>query len=605
MVAVLEKEPKPLEDVPAELQRIVRKALTKDVDMRYQSARDLLIDLKNLKRDLDIKGEIERSIVPNLETMAGPISENETRTFNSAGVTAGGQATPTQTKSGSSLEYAVNQAKSHKLTAAIVAVVIIAAITTAGYFTFASRKTGDFGQINSIAVMPFVNASGNSEVEYLSDGLTDSLIFRFSQLPNVKVSPTSSVMRFKGSAKSVAEVANELDVDAVLTGRLMQVGDNLSISVQLIDARTQKLVWAEQYDRKLADLLATQREIATTLTQKMQLRLAGDERGINKKYTSSNEAYQLYLKGRYHWSRRSKDDLNKAIESYKRAIELDPNFALAYAATAEAYNSMGKNPDAAPKDCIPLAKAAASRALELDPMLAQAHSALADSLAIYDWNWAESERHFKRAFELDPNISYTHLVYAGSYLSAVGKREEALAETEKALKLEPLSLINNSVAVSAYLHAHQNEKALSQARTAFELDPTFPLTHHWLGFALIANGKEDEAISINREVSFDSSGGWLSAVALAQAFATQGKRAEAEQQIALLRNRAKSNYVRTYYLASIYAALGDKDKAFAELEQSFEDHDCYLGRIVVDPFMDPLRDDPRFKSLLKRMNLAE
>jgi serine/threonine protein kinase/Tfp pilus assembly protein PilF len=605
MVAIFERDPPPLIDVPKELQRIVNKALTKDIDMRYQSARDLLIDLKNLRRELDIKGEVERSMVPDRETIISALSENETRAFEAAEATQSAQLTPTQSKSSSSLEYAVTQVKSHKLATAIAVVVLLAVITTVGYFAFASRRSTDAGQINSIAVMPFVNASGKADVEYLSDGLTDSLIFRFSQLPNLKVSPTSSVMRFKGTAKSVADVAKELEVDAVMTGRVMQVDDNLGISVQLIDARTQKLVWAEQYDRKMADLLATQREIATTLTQKMQLRLAGDETGIAKKYTSSNEAYQLYLRGRYHWSRRWKDDLDKAIDSYKKAIEIDPNFALAYAATAEAYNSMGKNPDAAPKDCIPLAKAAAMRALELDPMLPQAHSALADSLAIYDWNWAESERHFKKAFDLDPNISYTHLVYSGSYLCAVGRKDEAMLEAEKALRLEPLSLINNSVAVSAYMNAHQFDRALAQARTAFDLDPTFPLARHWLGMALVANGKYDEAISISQQVSADSTAGWLTLVALAHAYAKEGKRAEVEHQITLLRNLAKTNYIRTYYLASIYASLGDMDKAFAELEISFAERDCYLGRITLDPFMDPLRNDPRFQNLLKRMNLPQ
>src|SRR6185369_7789643 len=195
----------------------------------------------------------------------------------------------------------------------------------------------------------------------------------------------------------------------------------------------------------MADLLATQREIATTLTQKMQLRLKGDERGITKKYTNSNEAYQLYLKGRYHWARRTKDDLDKAIDSYKKAIEIDRNFALAYAAIAEAYNSMGKNPDVAPKDSIPLAKAAAIRALEIDPQLPQAHSALGDSLAIYDWNWADSESHFKKALELDPNVAYTHVAYGLAYLTAMNNAKEVVSELERAVSMEPLSLINNAV----------------------------------------------------------------------------------------------------------------------------------------------------------------
>jgi TolB-like protein/Tfp pilus assembly protein PilF len=485
---------------------------------------------------------------------------------------------------------------------AVIAIAVIAIVTASLVNRYRSKATG--AAIQSIAVMPFINGSGDSQVEYLSDGLTDSLIFRFSQLPNLKVSPTSSVMRFKNTAKDVAEVARELDVDAVLSGRLMKAGDDLSISVQLIDTRTRKLIWAEQYDRKMADLLATQREIATTLTQKMQLRLEGNERGIAKKYTTSNDAYQLYLKGRYHWSRRTKEDILKAIDNYKKAIDLDPAFALAYAATAEAYNSMGKNPDAPPKDCIPLAKQAATRALEIDPMLPQAHSALADSLALYDWDWAESERHFKKALELDPNISYTYVAYGASYLDPVGKADEAVAALERAVALEPLAMIDNCILTTTYIYARKYDKALAQGRSTYDLDPTFPFAPHWLGFALIVNGKYDEAIALGRRVSPDAPFGWMSAVVLAQAFANQGKKAEAEQQISLLRELSKTRYVRPYYLASIYAALGEKDKAFAELEKSFAERDCYLGRISVDPFMDPLRDDPRFKGLTQRMNLS-
>ena len=468
---------------------------------------------------------------------------------------------------------------------------------------FAYQYSAPTAEIGSIAVLPFENLGGNPDTEYLSDGLTDSLIFRFSQLPHLKVSPTSSVMRHKGTGADVADIASELDVDAVLTGRLMQFGDDLSISVQLIDARTKKLVWAEQYERKMADLLATQREIAAKLTEKIKLRLTDEENGIAKKYTNSSEAYQLYLKGRYHWSRRTRDDLLKAIDNYKKAIELDPNFALSYAGLAEAYNSMGKNPDAPPKDSIPLAKAAAVRALEIDPALPQAHSALADALAIYDWDWKASEEHFRRAIDLDPNISYTRMIYGNSYLVAVGKADEAVTESERAVQLEPLSLINNCLLVSAYLNARQNEKALAQARTAFELDPNFRLVLHWLGIALVVNGKIDEAIALSLQVPADSPGAWFSTVVLGHAYAKAGRRQDSEEQIAKLRELAKTRYVRTYYLASIYATLGDKDKAFAELERSFADRDCYLGRVAVDPFMDPLRHDSRFKDLMKRMNL--
>jgi serine/threonine protein kinase/Tfp pilus assembly protein PilF len=566
-------------DSNPELEGIVNRSLVKNADERYQSAGELLSDLKQLRQRLDFEAQLERSSNANLETAPTQIIISTT-----GGLAA--SSSPNEVTRAAATESNVNRAtaptttfpappspnsptepgksRSGKTTIIIVAMVMTVAVVIAAAWVFNSyRLRNSGGAIQSIAVMPFVNASGNAEVEYLSDGLADSLIFRFSQLPNVKVSPTSSVMRFKNTTKDVADIARELNVDAVLTGRLMRAGDDLSVSVQLIDARTQKLIWAEQYDRKMADLMATQREIAMTLTQKMQLRLAGDERGLTKRYTISNDAYQLYLKGRYHWSRRSKDDLDKAIDSYKKAIELDPNFALAYAAMAEVYNSMGKQ-YLQPKDCIPLAKAAATRALEIDPMLAEGHSALADSLAIYDWNWAESESHFNKGLELDPNVSYTHLAYGISYLSAMGRRAEMVKEAERAVELEPLSLINNSVLTSAYIYDRKYDKALVQARRTYDLDPNFPMGRVWLGFALIENGRYDEAISSIGQVSPDSPFGFMSGVVLAYAYARQGKRAEAEQEISRLRDQAKNRYIRVYFLAYIYAALGDKDKAFAE-----------------------------------------
>jgi serine/threonine-protein kinase len=579
-------------DVDGELERIIKRTLAKNSDDRYQTARELVNDLKQLQRRLELADERKSDEAPTVS-----YDSTEHRSARLTGI----PSLEPNTAPTAVVTTPVSSGRRKIIWSALLLVALLAIVL--GSYRYLGNRGYD--RIGSIAVMPFVNASGNSDLEYLSDGLTDSLIFRFSQLPNVKVSPTSSVMRFKNTSKDVGDVAKELSVDAVLTGRVMRAGDELSISVQLVDARTQKLVWAEQYDRKMADLLATQREIAATLTQKMQLRLAGDEPGIAKKYTSNNEAYQLYMKGRYHYSRRTKDDMLKAIDSYKKAIELDPNFALAYAATAEVYNSMGKNPDLPPKDCIPLAKQAALRALEIDPILPQAHSALGDSLALYDWNWSESERHFKKALELDPNISYTHVAYGLGYLTAMGKADAVVAELERGVALEPLSMINSSVLTSAYVYDRKIDKALAQARSTYDLDPNFPLSRVWLGFALIANGKYDEAISTIGHMSPESPFGWMSAVVLAQAYAQQGKRAEAEQQIAILHELARTRYVRTYYLAAIYATLGAKDKAFAELEQSFAARDCFLGRIAVDPAMDSLRDDPRFKNLLKRMSLPQ
>ncbi len=488
----------------------------------------------------------------------------------------------------------------------LVALLALAVIVVGGFFGYRYFQPAGSGPISSIAVLPFENRSSDADTDYLSDGLSESLIFRLTQLPGLRVSPTSSVMRYRGKEMDVAKIASDLGVDAVMTGRLIKRGDNLNITVELVDTRNNKSLWGEQYERKMSELLGTQREITSMIVEKLQIKLAGnDAKGITKKYTSSNEAYQLYLKGRYHWSRRTKDDILKAIDNYKKAIELDPNFALAYAAIAESYNSMGKNPDVPPKDCIPLAKAAAMRSLEIDPMLAQAHSALADSLALYDWDWTGSEHHFKKAIELDPNIAYTYVAYGASYLDPVGKADEAVVQLERAVALEPAAMINNCLLTTTYIYARKYDKALAQGRSTYDLDPTFPFAPHWLGFALIANGKYDEAISVARRVAPDSPFGWLSAVVIGQAYAKEGKRAEAEQQISMLRELANTRYVRPYYIASIYAALDDKDKAFAELEKSFVERDCYIGRITVDPFMDPLRDDPRFKDLLKRMNLPE
>lgn len=356
-------------DIDNEFETIIKRALAKNADERYQTAKELVSDLKQLQRRLVLADERKSS-------------EAQTVTYDSTNpATALTNVASQEPKAAAiaGLRKPVTTGQRKIIIWGTFVLVALLAIAVGSDRYFANRS---YDRINSIAVMPFINASGNSDLEYLSDGLTDSLIFRFSQLPNVKISPTSSVMRFKNTTKDVAEVAKELNVDGVLNGRLMRAGDELSISVQLVDVRTMKLVWAEQYDRKMADLLAIQREIATTLTQKMQLRLAGDEPGITKKYTNNNEAYQLYLKGQYHYSHRTKDEMLKAIDNYKQAIEIDPKFALAYAAIAEVYNSIGKQAELLPSDCIPLAKQAALQALEIDPMLPQAHSALADSLAL-------------------------------------------------------------------------------------------------------------------------------------------------------------------------------------------------------------------------------
>ncbi|MEP6944780.1 MAG: tetratricopeptide repeat protein [Acidobacteriota bacterium] len=490
-----------------------------------------------------------------------------------------------------------------RLIAAPILVVIIALGVYLGYRYVSSSGSE---QINSIAVLPFENRSGNPDSEYLSDGLSDSLIYRLTQLPNLKVSPTSSVVRYKGKQTDIAEIAKELDVDAVMSGKLAQRGDDLTISVELIDARSKKLIWAEQYDRKMADLLATQREIATTITQKLQLKLSGDDaKGITKKYTDNNEAYQCYLKGRYHFAKRSKDDILKGIDYFQQAIRLDPNFALAYARISDSFLSMPAYPYMAPTEAYPQAKAAASRAVETDPTLAEGHTFLGMTLAICDHNWPESEREFKRGIELDPNSASAHFRYGQIYLADIGRIDEAITETKRALELEPLDLNMGANLAWLYLFARQNDKALDQAKKVYEMEPTFPVARWMLGEAYVMNGMYQESLALNEPILQADPTSQYTLRNVGVAYAKLGSRNDAEQSVQRYKDLRKTQYVLSYRFASLYAAMGDRDQAFAELERAFNEQDWQLQRIKVDPFMDPLRGDPRFKDLLKRMNLPE
>lgn len=484
----------------------------------------------------------------------------------------------------------------------IVLVISVLGVFAAYHYLQSDRS----GPITSIAVLPLQNKSGDPSSEYLSDGLAESLIYRLSQLPDLRVSPTSSVIQYKGKDTKVAAVANELGVDAVMTGRLAQIGDNLTISIELVDVRNNKLLWGEQYERKMSELLTTQREIAATIADRLKLRLSGDgSSAITKRYTESDEAYRLYLQGRFHFAKRSGSELVKSIAAYEKAIQLDPKYALAYAAIADSYNSLAKNPNMPPAEVVPKAKAAAQRALELDPDLAEAHTALGDSIAIYDWDWALAERHLKRSLELNPNVSYTHLVYGMSVLAPLGRTDESLERLNRALELEPASPITNAIMVTALVYARQYDKAVAQAQKTVELDPNFQIGHFWLITANLTAGRTKEAGAAVNDVmtQFGNRPPHLYCQALTHAIA--GDRTAAEASLVKLREAEKHEYVRKVWAATVYAALGDKNAAFAELERAKTEKDAFLPRIKSDPFFDPLRDDPRYRDLLRRMDLPE
>ena len=390
IVSILEKEPLLLDNVPAELQRIVRKSMTKDLDMRYQSARDLLIDLKNLRRDLDIQGELERSIIPSREATTEAISENATQMYVSGAATRSAQIAATENMKSSSLEYAVTQVKSHKLATIVAAIVLLGAIVTVGYFAFAPKAVPR--QIESIAVLPFINQGGNADVEYLSDGMTETLITSLSQLPNLNVKARSSVFRYKGKDVDARTVGKELGVQAVLNGRVMQLGDQITLSLELINTSTENVIWSEQYNRKQSDLLSLQTDIARDVSAKLRTKLSGaDEKKLAKNLTANPEAYQLYLKGRFYWNKRTADGLTQAASFYKQAIEKDPGYALAYSGLAETYVLFSQYSVAAPKDSMPQSKAAALKAIELDDSIAEAHVVFGTYFSGYGWDSSAAE----------------------------------------------------------------------------------------------------------------------------------------------------------------------------------------------------------------------
>jgi eukaryotic-like serine/threonine-protein kinase len=580
-----------------ELQRVIRKCLAKEPEKRYQTIRDTANDLEELLEEMKNVSDGKRSVGPSTSPSAGRArgsTDDDGRARSLASVTR---------PSASSAESIVSGVKQHKFAVALVVLVLVVGGTGLGLYL--DLRTSEVA-IDSIAVLPFQNKSSDADTEYLSDGLAESLIYRLSQLPNLKVSPTSSVFRYKGKETDPIKIGNELGVKALMSGRIVQRGNNLTVSVELVDVRNNKLLWGEQYERKMSDLLATQREIAAEIAQKLQLKLSGDEKkGLTKRYTDSNEAYQLYLKGRFHFAKRTKDDIQRGIEYFQQAIKLDPNFALAYARISDSYASMPAYPYLSPKEAFPQAKAAATRALEIDPTLGEGHTFLAYSLVVYDWNWAEAEREFKRAIELDPNSAAPHFRYGQICLAPLGRPDEAITEVKRALEMEPLDLNMGGNFSWIYLSARQYDRALEQGRKTYELDTNFATARWNVSNAYIGKGMYAEPIAINEKALQTDPTSQFALHSVGYAYAKSGRRHDAEEVIKRFRDIAKTKYVMSYWVASIYAALGDKDKAFAELEKAYAEHDWYLHRLKVDQFMDPLRDDPRFKDLIRRMGFPE
>jgi TolB-like protein/Tfp pilus assembly protein PilF len=584
-------------DVPSELERIVTKALTKDREERYQTAKDMLIDLRNLKRKLEVDAGIERTVSPELRLRESTSSDHRVQSTASVAVTATNPARDVQ--SNSSAEYVVSEIKQHKLAAAIAVVVLI--LIGVGFGAYL-RNRNTAVAIDSIAVLPFQNKSTEKDTDYLSDGLGESLVYRLSQLPNLKVSPTSSVFRYKGKEIDPVKVGQELGVNAVVSGRIVQRGENLTISAELVDVRYNKLLWGEQYDRKMSDLIVTQREIAREIVEKLKLKVSGEEKALAKHYTENSEAYQLYLKGRFYWNKRSSEALKKAIDYFNQAIEKDPSFALAYAGLADCY-LVPANPQS-PREKMPKAKAAAMRALELDETIAEAHTSLARVLATYDWDWGNAEKEYKRAIELNPRYAIAHQWYSG-YLQAMDRRDEAIAERKLALELDPLSLTINFALGMSFYYARDYDQAIEQFQKTLELDQNFPPVHTFLPAAYEQKGMYDKAIAEFKKAAPLQGGGEssFSTSGLGHVYGVSGKKAETRAVLDELKLLSRHEYVPAPHIALVYAGLGEKDQAFAWLEEGYKERSFQMQALKLEPRWDSLRSDPRFANLLRRVGL--
>jgi TolB-like protein len=462
-------------------------------------------------------------------------------------------------------------------------------------------------QIESIAVLPFVNESGHPDVEYLSDGMAEALINTLSRLPRLTVKARSTVFSYKGRNITATQVGSELAVQAVLNGRVAQRGENLTLSLELVDVASGDLLWGEKYDRRLDDIAALQGEIARDVSDKLRLKLTGaDEQKLAKSDTENAEAYRLYLKGRYQLNRRTGDGFRNAISFFQQAIEQDPDYALAYAGVADVYNQMGAWNILPPHESFPKARSAAEKALTLNDNLAEVHASLAFVKFNYEWQFAEAERGYQRAFSLNPNYAAARELYGYQiYLVNPNRFDEALRELNSARDLDPLSLFSNFGIATLYYFERNYDEAIKRLREIQSTDPNFTLGYGLLGVVYIKKSMGDEAVAAMLKGSQLEGGGLTEqqVSTLRKAHNDFGLKGFLLEHVKLLQELSRERYVSPIFIAMDYAHLGDKERAFAWLEKAYEERSSWLTEIAVDPVWDELRPDPRFHDLMRRVGV--
>jgi serine/threonine protein kinase len=560
--AILDAAPAPAlrlnPDAPAELDRIINKALEKDRNLRYQTAADLRTDLARLKRDF----ESGRSSSASAANTAAAASSPSVSTVPAPGHSR------------------------KRLAIGLAAAVLVAAVAVALYFVRARSETH---KINSIAVLPFVNATGDPNNEYLSDGLTESLIGALSQLPNFKVMARSTVFRFKGNQEDPRQIGRDLQVGAVLMGRVTQHGDELGVQADLVDTADGTELWGSHYARKLADVTQVQSDITRDISSSLRVHLSGDQQQrLGRAGTTNPEAYRLYLEGRQLWYGRNPQGLKKSIDLFQQAIAADPSYALAYTGLADTYNvASSYGIGITPRQARLLADEASRKALELDDSLPEAHTARAGSLSM-SWRWSEAQQEYQRAIELNPNSATAHYFYAFSYLVPEKRIDQALEEFRIALSLDPLSSIVNTNYATTLMVAGRFPESLDNLRKTLDRDPGFGPAHYKLSQLLATTGHFAEAQSE-----------FLKYTAIPGSWSSD---AQGYNKL-MLAAPAENDDIAA--IAVSFALLGNRDKTFEYLEKGFSEEDDEIIFCIRYPALDSIRPDPRYADLMRRLGLPE
>ncbi|MBI1765771.1 MAG: protein kinase [Acidobacteria bacterium] len=583
IAALLEHDPAAVSTIspgiPPDLERVVTRALQKDCQARYQTAAELIEALKQIKHQLGAPeqstkkpGSLQGEVATAPQTWNADLIGGIRRHFRSLASGTFG----------------------------------FAAVVAAVFYFASSSESGK--PINSIAILPFAHVSSDANGEYVASGIADYLTNRLARLPALTVLASSAAARSKTSnpltvSQDARALGNQLHVEAVVAGQVTLQDNRLQIRVELVDVRGNGSRWARQYERDAADILSTQDDLVRELSAQLRANLTPNEaRQLAKRSTESREAYQSYLRGRYHWNKRTEPELRKAVAFFDEASGLDPQYALAYAGLADAYQVLALHGPLSPQEYCPRAKAAAEQALKLDDTLAEAHTALAYVKFLHEWDWPGAEAEFKRAIKLNPNYATAHQWY-GEYLGNMGRPWEALSERERALRLDPLSPIITAELGFSYLEARQYDRAVEEYRKATELYPDFAPAHSFLAGAYEASGLYDQAIAENQKAITLAADGYDLA-SLARIYAGAGRRLDAQKLLAEITLNIKHKYYPATHIAAAYAALGDKDKAFEWLDKAYEHRDWGLVLLKVYPIFDSLRADPRFAELLQRMNFS-